>query len=58
MLVMTPTEGKIQSLGREVTDDVGRVTTPERDKTLVSVGADEAVTDTLVGVRQTTLLDL
>lgn len=55
---MTPTEGKVQSLGREVTDDVGRVTTPERDKTLVSVGADEAVTDTLVGVRQTTLLDL
>ena len=52
------TEGEVQSLGREVTDDVGGVTTPEREKALVPVGAAEAVADALVGGSQTTLLDL
>ena len=52
------TESKVQSLGREVTDDVGSVTTPEGKKTLVTVRARKAVADTLVGLGETTLLDL
>ena len=52
------TESEVQRLGREVSDDVGGVTTPEREKTLVSVGPPETVNNTLVGVRETTLLDL
>ena len=52
------TEGEVQGLGREVPDDVGGVTSPERDETLVTVGAGKAVTDTLVGLSKTTLLDL
>jgi len=50
-------EGKVQSLGGEVTDNVGRVTTPERNQALVRIGASEAVDDALVWVRETTLLD-
>lgn len=52
------TEGKVQSLCREVTNDVGGVTAPEGDETLVTVGAGEAVYDTLVRLRKTALLDL
>ena len=52
------TEGKVQCLRGEVTDDVGSVTTPEGDETLITVGATEAVNDTLVGLSKTTLLDL
>ena len=42
----------------EVPDDVGSVTTPEGDETLITVGTREAVNNTLVGLRETTLLDL
>jgi hypothetical protein len=52
------TEGEVEGLGREVSDDVGGVTTPQRDDTLFRVGAGEAVNDTLVGGGETTLLDL
>ena len=58
ILATSLTEGKVQGLGGEVTDDVGRVTTPEGDKTLVTVGASEAVTNALIGMRETALLDL
>lgn len=52
------TEGEVQGLRREVPDDVGGVTTPEGDETLITVGTREAVNDALVGGSQTTLLDL
>ena len=52
------TEGKVQGLRREVTDDVGGVATPERQKTLVAVRAGKAVGDALVRLRETALLDL
>lgn len=52
------TEGKVQGLGREVTNDVGGVSTPEGDKALITVGADKAVGNALVGGSETTLLDL
>ena len=52
------TEGEVQSLCREVTNNVGRVTPPQRNQTLILVGTREAVNDTLVWVRETALLDL
>jgi len=52
------TEGEVESLGREVTDDVGGVATPEGDETLLPVGAGEGIGDTLVGGGETTLLNL
>jgi len=52
------TEGKVESLGGEVTDDVGGVTTPERDGTLIGNGTLESITNTLVGSSKTTLLNL
>ena len=55
---MIRTERKVQGLRREVSDDVGRVATPERDKALILVRPDETVGYTLVGCGQTTLLDL
>ena len=51
------TEGKVQGLGREVTDNVGSVATPERDQAVIRIGATEAVHNTLVRARETTLLD-
>jgi hypothetical protein len=51
------TEGEVERLGGEVTDNVGGVATPERDKAFILVGAAEAVGDTLVGRRETALLD-
>lgn len=39
-------ESEVQSLGGEVTDDVGGVTSPEGDDTLGGGGTLEAVTDT------------
>ena len=39
-------------------DDVGSVTTPEREQTLVAVGTREAVRDALVRLSETALLDL
>ena len=52
------TEGEVQRLCREVTDDVRSVTTPEREETLVGVGTTETVNNALVGRGETTLLDL
>jgi len=52
------TEGEVQGLSREVTDNVGRVSSPQRNQTLILVGTREAVNDTLVRVRETALLDL
>lgn len=51
------TEGKVEGLGREVTNDVGSVASPERKETLITVSAREAVDDALVGSGETTLLD-
>lgn len=48
------TEGEVQSLGREVTDDVGSVTSPQGDNTLGSSGTTEAVDDTVVLAVETT----
>ena len=45
-------------MSREVTNDVGGVTSPEGEETLVTVGTRETVTNTLVGLGETTLLDL
>lgn len=50
-------EGEVERLSGEVTDDVGSVTAPERNETLLSVGALEAVDDALVRLRETALLD-
>jgi hypothetical protein len=50
-------EGEVQGLGREVTDDVGSVTTPQRESTLIGDGALEAVTNTGVAGRETARLD-
>ena len=52
------TESEVQGLGREVTDNIGSVTPPQRDQTLILVGTRETVNDTLVRMRETTLLDL
>lgn len=50
-------EGKVKSLGGEVSDDVGGVSSPEGGKTLLGVDSREAVTNTLVRGSKTTLLD-
>jgi hypothetical protein len=50
-------ESEVQGLGREVTDDVGGVTTPERENTLVLGGTLEALGDTVVLAVETTGLE-
>ena len=50
-------EGEVEGLGWEVTDDVGRVTTPEREDTLVLGGTAEALDDTVVLAVETTGLE-
>jgi hypothetical protein len=50
-------ERKVQRLGWEVADHVGRVATPQAAEALVADRAAKAVTNALVGLRQTTLLD-
>jgi len=49
-------EGKVQGLGGEITDDVGQVSSPERDDTLLSSDTPGAIHDSLVGFSQTTAL--
>ncbi|KAG9966922.1 ADP,ATP carrier protein, partial [Aureobasidium melanogenum] len=49
-------ESEVQGLGREVTDDVGSVTTPEGDDTLIGGGTLEAVGNTVVLVGETASL--
>lgn len=51
------TEGEVQSLGREVTDDVGSVTTPQGENTLGLCGSAEALNDTVVLAVETTGLE-
>lgn len=48
------TESEVQGLGREVSDDVGSVASPEGHDTLVGHGALEAVTNTGVLSVETT----
>lgn len=50
-------ESEVQGLGREVTDDVGSVTTPQGHDTLISHGAAEAVADAGVAAVKTASLD-
>lgn len=50
------TESEVQGLGREVTDDVGSVTTPQRGDTLLGGGSAEALDDTIVFPVKTTRL--
>lgn len=51
------TESEVERLGGEVTDDVGSVTTPERQDTLVLGGTAEALDDTVVLAVKTTGLE-
>jgi len=51
------TESEVQSLGWEVTDDVGSVTSPEGNGTLIGESSLEAVDDTVVLAVETALLD-
>ena len=41
-------EREVKSLSWEITDDVGKVTSPEGSETLFFVHTDEAVTDTII----------
>ena len=50
-------EGEVEGLGGEVTEHVGRVTTPQRENTLIFGGTAEALDDTLVPAVETTRLD-
>lgn len=50
-------EGEVKGLGGEVTDDVGGVAAPERGEALLGDDAGEAVTNALVGLGETALLD-
>lgn len=49
-------ESEVQGLGREVTDDVGSVATPQGHDTLIGSGTTEAVGNAVVLAVQTTLL--
>jgi hypothetical protein len=51
------TEREVQGLGRKVTDDVGSVTTPQGENTLVGSSALEALADTIVLAVETTGLE-
>lgn len=50
-------EGEVQGLGWEVTDDVGSVTTPEGNETLVGHGTTEAVANASVWLVETAGLE-
>jgi len=50
-------ESEVQSLGREVTKDVGSVTTPEGQGALLLHGTGEALSDTIVLAGETTGTD-
>ena len=41
-------EGKVKSLGREVTNDVGQITSPERANTLILDDSAETITNAVV----------
>jgi hypothetical protein len=50
-------ESEVQGLGWEVTDDVGSVTSPQRDDTLLLCGSSEALNDAIVLAVKTASLD-
>ena len=50
-------ESEVQGLGREVTDDVGSVTTPQSDDTFIGGRAAETLHDASVRAVKTTNLD-
>jgi len=50
------TEREVESLSREVTDDVGGVTSPQRNDTLRCGRTTEAVNDAVISTVQTTRL--
>ncbi|KAH3663715.1 hypothetical protein OGAPHI_005116 [Ogataea philodendri] len=50
-------ESKVQSLGWEVSDNVGGVTFPERRETLLSESSLETFTNTVVSLSESTLFD-
>ena len=50
-------ESEVEGLGREVTDDVGGVSSPERDESLIGVGTSSAIGDTLVRSSKTSRLE-
>ena len=52
------TEGEVQGLCGEVSDDVGSVTSPQRDKTFISICTREAINNALVRGRQAALFNL
>ena len=43
------TESKVKGLGREVPDDIGSISSPEREETFLTIRARERIRDTLVG---------
>lgn len=49
-------ESKVEGLGREVSDDVGSVASPQRHDTLLLGGTAEALDDTVVFTVKTTTL--
>jgi len=50
-------EGEVQSLGREVTEDVGEVTAPESEDAFAGHGTAGTIDDAIVGFVEDTLLD-
>jgi hypothetical protein len=52
------TESEVESLRREVPNDIGRISSPEGDKTFLPVGTCKSIANTLVGGRKAALLDL
>lgn len=51
------TESEVQGLGREVSDDVGSVTTPQGHNTLIGSSALEALANASVAAVKTASLD-
>lgn len=49
-LLVLVLEGEVERLGGEISDDVGEVTTPEGEETLLLGNADEGIDDTLVAL--------
>jgi hypothetical protein len=52
------TEGEVKCLCGEVSNDIGGVSSPKRDKALLPVCTSKGIANALVGGSETTLLDL
>lgn len=48
---------KVKCLGREISDDIGCVSSPERNEAFIPIGTSKSVDDTFVWCRKTTLLN-